>query len=252
MNIAPDGTITIFSPVVEMGQGSTTALPLVFAEELDADWSKVRVLPAPPDEEHYAMQAFDHMMYTADSAALLTYYTSLRKRGAGIRRVLLDNAAARLKVPVSELTTASSTVVHAGSGRKLTYGEIAEFAEVPDLLPEIGDKELKPQGQFELIGTDVMRFDLPGKVNGSAQFSIDVHVPNMLYGAVLRAPVEGSVPDQIDETKAKTVAGVIKIVRMPWGVGVLAKSPWAVFRRTPSARAIGDLEQNGLGMGFRQ
>jgi isoquinoline 1-oxidoreductase beta subunit len=229
VNIATDGTITIYSPVIEMGQGSTTALPLVFAEELDADWSKVKVLSAPPKDDVYGSHIFDGMMYTADSNAMFSYYTSMRKKGGGVRRVLLNNAAARLGVLVSELTTNPSTVLHASSGRMLTYGEIAEFAEVPDPLPEVAENEFKQPSQFRLIGTDVLRLDLPGKVNGTAQFSIDVQVPNMLYGAVLRAPVEGSVPDHIDEAEARAVAGVFKVVRMPWGVGVLAESPWAAF-----------------------
>lgn len=229
VNIATDGKITIFCPVAEMGQGSSTALPLVLAEELDADWGKVTVLPAPISqqlEQIYGSRIFDGMMYTADSNALLTYYTQLRKIGAGIRRVLMDRAAVKLKVPVGELTTEPSVVVHSTSSQKLTYGEIAGFAEA-QVLPAIADSQLKKE--FRLIGTDVLRLDLPSKVNGTAQFSLDVHLPNMLYGAVLRAPVEGSVPDTIGGSKAETVPGVVKIVRMPWGVGVLAVSPWAAF-----------------------
>src|SRR6476469_4138403 len=229
VNIAEDGTITIMSPATEMGQGSMTSLPLIIAEELDADWSKVRVVPAPVIEAIYGNPGFGGMMYTAGSNAVTSYYRPLRIFGAEVRRVLIDNAAKKLGVPAEELSTEPSVVVHAKSGRKLSYGEIAAFAEVPDKAPEVKAEALKKPSEFRLIGKDVPRVELPGKVNGSARYSIDVQVPNMLYGAVLRAPVEGSVPDKIDDAKAKVIAGAVKIVRLPYGVGVLADTPWAAF-----------------------
>jgi isoquinoline 1-oxidoreductase beta subunit len=143
--------------------------------------------------------------------------------------VLLDNASKKLGVPVAELTTEPSTVVHAASGRKLTYGEIAAFAEIPAKAPEIKPEDLKKTSEFRLVGKDVMRIELPHKVDGSARYSIDVQVPNMLYGSVLRAPVEGAIPDKIDDAKAKVIAGPVRIVRLPYGVGVLADTPWAAF-----------------------
>jgi len=229
VSIAPDGTITIMSAATEMGQGSMTSLPLIVAEELDADWSKVRVVAAPPIDAIYGNPGFGGMMYTAGSNAVRSYYQPLRTFGAQVRRVLLDNAANKLGVPVDELTTEPSVVVHAKSGRRLSYGEIAGFAQVPDKPPEIKPEQLKKTSQFRLIGKDVMRVDLPGKVNGTAPYAIDVQVPGMLYGAVLRAPVEGAAPDMIDESKARAAAGVIKVIRMPYGVGVVAETPWAAF-----------------------
>src|SRR6266480_4595556 len=202
VSIAGDGTITIMSPATEMGQGSMTSLPLIIAEELDADWSKVRIVPAPVIEAIYGNPGFGGMMYTAGSNAVTSYFKPLRTFGAQVRKMLLDNAAKKLGVPAEELSTEPSTVVHAKSGRKLSYGEIAGFAEVPDKPPEIKPEQLKKPSQFRLIGKDVMRVDVPGKVNGSARYAIDVQVPGMLYGAVLRAPVEGAAPDKIDESKA--------------------------------------------------
>src|SRR5437667_2449458 len=136
VSIAPDGTITIMSAATEMGQGSMTSLPLIIAEELDADWSKVRVVAAPPIDAIYGNPGFGGMMYTAGSNAVRSYYQPLRTFGAQVRRVLLDNAANKLGVPVDELRTEPSTVVHAKSGRRLSYGEIAAFAQVPDKPPE--------------------------------------------------------------------------------------------------------------------
>ena len=164
--------------------------------------------------------------------------------------MLLDNAAKKLGVPVAELTTEPSAVVHAKSGRKLGYGEIVAFAEVPDKAPEIKPEELKKPRDFRLIGKDVMRVELPGKVNGSARYSIDVQVPNMLYGAVLRAPVEGSVPDKIDDAKAKAIPGVVKIVRLPYGVGVLADTPWAAFEARQALAQSVTWSRTGTAWGF--
>ena len=141
-------------------------------------------------------------------------------------------------------------VVHAKSGRKLSYGEIAAFAEVPAKAPEIKPEQLKKPSQFRLIGKDVMRVELPGKVNGSARYSIDVQVPNMLYGAVLRAPVEGSVPDKIDDAKAKVIAGAVKIVRLPYGVGVLAETPWAAFEARQALTQSVTWTRTGTAWGF--
>lgn len=228
LSIAPDGTITIMSAATEMGQGSMTSLPLILAEELDADWSRVRIVPVPPIDRLYGNPAYG-MIYTAGSNAVRSYFRPLRTFGAQARRVLLDNAAKRLGVPVEELTTEPSVVVHAKSGRRLSYGEIAAFAAVPDQAPEIKPDQLKKPGAFRLIGKDVMRVEVPSKVNGRAQYAIDVQLPGMLFGAVLRAPVEGAAPNTIDDAKARAVTGVRKVVRMPYGVGVIAETPWAAF-----------------------
>ena len=225
----PDTPITIMSAATEMGQGSMTSLPLIIAEELDADWSKVKIVPAPVIEKIYGNPGFGGMMYTAGSNAVRSYYDNLRLFGAQARRVLLDNAAKKLNVSVDELTTEPSVVVHSKSGRKLTYGEIAAFAEIPAQPPQIKPENLKKPANFRLITKDVMRAELPHKVNGSAQYSIDVQMPGMLYGAVLRSPVEGAALEKFDEAKAAAIKGVVKVVKLPYGVGVVAETPWAAF-----------------------
>jgi isoquinoline 1-oxidoreductase beta subunit len=236
VTISTDDTVAIMSPAAEMGQGSLTSLPLILAEELDADWSRVRIVVAPPNDELYKNPAFGYM-YTAGSNAVTAYFKDLRRFGAQVRKVLLANAARHWNVPVEELTTEPNVVVHGKSGQRLTYGEIAAFAEVPPTAPEVAESELKKTDQFRLIGRDVMRVELPQKVKGTAQYSIDVQVPGMLYGAVLRAPVEGAAPDTIDEgaTAAALSAapgfamGSVHVVRLPYGVGVIAETPWAAF-----------------------
>ncbi len=250
VSIAPDGGITIMSAATEMGQGSMTSLPLIIAEELDADWDKVRIVPAPVNEAIYGNPGFGGMMYTAGSNAVTSYYKNLRVLGAQVRRVLLDNAAKKLGVPVEELTTEPSVVVHAKSGRRLSYGEIAAFADVPAQAPEIKPEDLKKPAQFRLITKDVMRAELPRKVNGSAQYAIDVQLPGMLYGAVLRAPVEGASPEKLDEAKVMAIKGVVKVVKLPYGVGVVADTPWAAFAARRAVEDSVSWSKDGKGWGF--
>jgi isoquinoline 1-oxidoreductase beta subunit len=229
VSIAPDGTISIMSPAAEMGQGSMTSLPLILAEELDANWDNVRIVPVPIVEKVYGNPAFGGTLTTAGSTAVTAYYDRLRIFGAQVRRILVENAASKWGVPVEELHTEPSVVVHQRSARRLGYGEIAGFATIPAVAPEIGPEQLKKTSAFRLIGKDVMRVELPGKVNGSAIYSIDLQVPGMIYGAVLESPVDGATPKQFDESKVKATAGVIATVRLPSGIGVLAETPWAAF-----------------------
>src|SRR5215471_154753 len=190
VTLATDGTVTILSPASEMGQGSRTALPVILADAMDADWASVKVVPAPPRGTLYGNPSFGGEQYTAGSATVRGYFDSLRRFGAQVRYVLMDNAARQWGVPLSELTTQPGAVLHAKSGRRIGYGEIAAFAIIPAEAPEV---EVEPveKAQFRLIGKDVPRVDVAGKTRGAALYSIDVQVPGMVYGAILREPVEG-------------------------------------------------------------
>src|ERR1700735_5134459 len=229
VSIAPSGEISIMAPATEMGQGSLTSLPLILAEELDADWSKVVAVPAPPIDKIYGNPSLWGVILTAHSLTVQGYFTPLRTFGAQVRAVLLDNVARYWRVPLAELSTEPSVVVHAKSGRRIGYGEIVAFVEIPEVAPDIKPEALKKTSDFRLIGHDVMRVELPTKVNGSAKYAIDVQSPGMIYGAIVRSPVLGGAPDTVDDTAAKAVAGVIDVVRLPYGVGVLAETPWAAF-----------------------
>src|SRR4029079_6092991 len=211
---------------------------------------KVKIVPAPVNETIYGNPGFGGMMYTAGSNAVTSYYVPLRTMGAQVRRVLLDNAARKWGVPVEELTTEPSAAVHAKSGRKLSFGDVAAFAEVPAKAPEIKPEQLKKSADFRLIGKDVMRVELPSKVNGSATYGIDVQVPGMLYGTVLRAPVEGSVPNKIDDARAKAVPGVTAVIRLPYGVGVVAQTAWAAFSARQALVDAVTWTRTGVAWGF--
>lgn len=224
LNVSSDGTITIMSPAAEMGQGSYTALPAIIAEELDADWTRVRIAPAPLDAKKYGNPWYNGSLSFSSSATVRAYFTPLRLAGAQARRVLLDAVAAKWGVPVAELATEPSVVVHTQSGRRSSYGEVAAFAKPPVDLPKIDEKDLKPFNRFRLIGADLPRDEVPLKVRGAAKYGIDVQVPNMLYGALLQCPYEGGSPESVDDGKARQMPGISAVVKLPNGVGILGTS----------------------------
>jgi isoquinoline 1-oxidoreductase beta subunit len=229
VTLSTDGTVYLMSPAAEMGQGSLTSLPLILADEMDADWGRVQVLPAPPSDKVYGNPRFG-VMYTAGSSSVTGYFNAMREFGAQVRYVLVENAARHWSVPMSEVTTEPGAVLHQNSGRRLTYGEVAAFATLPAQAPKVA---LDPLGKasFRLIGKDTVgRIDVPSKVNGTAQYSMDVQVPGMIYGAIARQPVEDAAPERIDDGAARAIDGVIGIVPLKYGVGVLATNPWAAFK----------------------
>ncbi len=229
VTINPDDTITIVSAAVEMGQGSMTGMPVVVAEELDADWSKVKVVP-PPSNPAYGNPGFGGAQITAASRTTRSFFMPLRLAGAQARRVLLDAVAAEWNVPVSELTTEPSVVVHQRSGRRISYSDVARFAKVPADLPKMTPADLKKPSQFRLIGKSLPRVELPDKVVGRAKFGIDAEVPDMIYGAVLRPLIPGSAVEGLDDSAARAVPGVIDVIRLPWGVGVVGAGFEAVHK----------------------
>jgi isoquinoline 1-oxidoreductase beta subunit len=225
LTISTDGIITIVSPAAEMGQGTFTALPAVLAEELDADWSKVRaVFPPEWNEKKFGNPQWSGLFNTTASLATRGYFKPMRIAGAQARRVLLDAVSVKWSVPINELSTEPSVVVHKTSHRRVSYGEIAGFARVPTELPKMEDKDLKNPADFRYIGKDLPRLDLPTKVTGAARYGIDVQVPGMVYAAVLQSPYEGGTPATIDDSAARAVPGVTDIIRLPSGVGVVGNS----------------------------
>lgn len=229
VNIGADDTITIQFGGTELGQGTMTALPLVLAEELDADWDRVRVEQvATHDPDYGNPRAFRYLgegiLYTAGSQTLRGYYEAMRQAGAQARKVLLDAAASEWGVAASELETEPSVVVHPGSGRRMSYGEIASFAEAPENIEPVDESEFKDRSEYRYVGTDVLRIDVEAKSDGSAVFGIDVQVPGMVYASVLRAPVEGERPLTVESAAALAIPGVLEIVEMPWGVAVVAET----------------------------
>lgn len=216
VTIAADGTVSIMSPASEMGQGIMTTLPLLVAEEMDADWNLVRIVQAPSDGETYGNPGFYGIQLTGGSESTRGYYDLLRLIGAQTRKVIVASGADMLNVPAGELTTEPGRVVHARSGRSLDYGYIAAEGAIPEPLPQATDADLKPAEQWRYLGRhDIPRIDVPSKVDGSAIYGIDVQLPDMLYGAVLRAPVQGERPVVFDAAEPKPWPGSRISFRFP-------------------------------------
>lgn len=224
VSIGADNIATIYSPGSEMGQGTMTALPMVLAEEMELDWSQVRVLQAPPDPKRFGNPRFGGGMLTGASRTVQGYYEPLRLAGLQGKQVMLAAAAAQWNVPVGELRAENSFVVHAGSNRRISYGELARTATAPAELPKVDKSMLKPMAQFKIIGKNLPRVDVVAKTNGSATFGIDVRLPGMLYATLLPAPVQGEKPEKVDDAAARAVPGVKAVVTLPNGVAVVADS----------------------------
>lgn len=229
LRIEPDGRIAIVFPSTEMGQGSSTALPLILAEELDANWDDVEVEQLNRDDRSFGNPIFGNVLYTAGSTGVYGYFDSLRKAGAQARLMLMQIAAEHWAVPLASLTTEPSVVVHADSGRRLSYGQIAALPRGGIEVREITEQDLKPRSAYRLIGQNVPRLDVPAKSTGTETYAIDVQIHGMLYAAVLRAPVEGETPASIDDSETKTTSGVIDTVILPDGIAVVAESLEAAF-----------------------
>jgi isoquinoline 1-oxidoreductase subunit beta len=227
VTIGTDNTISITAATAEMGQGTLTSLPLVLAEELDADWSKVKVLVAPPNPKVYGNP---HPLLNGGQASLASvavpgYFRPLRIAGAQARRLLIDAVAVKWGVPAGELVTQNSMVVHAKSNQRISYGEVAQFATVPTELPKISDEDLKRPEQFKLIGRhDIGRIDVQSKVDGSAQFGIDARVDGMVYATVLESPMEGAKAENVNTDEAMAVPGVLRVLTLPFGVAVIGQT----------------------------
>ncbi len=224
VTIGTDGTVTIICPAAEMGQGVLTSLPLILAEELDADWSKVKTEFAPANPKVYGNphHLFHGAQITAASVSVPGYFMPLRIAGAQARRVLIDNVAAEWKVPADQLMTDRGFVIHRNTGRRISYGDIAKFAKVPEKLPEITEADLKKPSQFRLIGRrDIGRVDVPSKSNGTARYGMDVQVEGMIYASVLEAPMEGAKAQVANIDQVAKIKGVTKVLPLPFGVAVL-------------------------------
>ena len=230
ISIGDDGIVTIMAPASEMGQGVMTVLPLIMAEEMDADWRKVRAVQSPSDAATFGNPGARGTLTTFGSVSVVGYWDKIRPIGAQVRKVLCWSAAEMLQVPVAELVTEPGWVVHANSKRKISYGDIARRGMLPDPMPQVTKDDLKTKAQFRYLGKDIPRVDVPLKVNGRAQYGIDVQLPGMLYAAVLHPPVQGETAQQIDDGAARAVSGIRQIIKIPRGVGVIGDTVEATMK----------------------
>ena len=254
IRIAEDDTVTVFSPHVDFGQGSVTGLAQIAADELDADWLKVVVEAAPVNVAFanaplakgfagemlpfsvppflngivgsgFAMIARNLPLQVTGGSSTVraTGQMGMRVAGAAARSALIATAAKRFGVPEAELTSANSQVVHAKSGRALRYGELA--AEAADMTLN-GEPKFKDPKDYRLIGKSIPRLDIPGKVNGSAQYGMDVQLPHLRVATIMAAPVRGGKLVSVDPAPALEITGVEKVIELDNSVAVLAKGYW--------------------------
>ncbi len=221
LRIGSDNQITVICGLSEMGQGVHTAIPMLVAEELDADWSKIKV------EQAEADPAFNNpifgMQATGGSTSVRGHWEPMRKAGAAARAMLVAAAAERWNADPADCRTEKGMVVHK-SGKKLSYGQLAAAAAKQPVPAQV---QLKSPKAFRILGRAARRLDTPAKVNGSAKFGLDVRLPGMLTAVMARPPVPGGKLVSVDDSKAKAIAGVKQVLQIPGGVAVLAEGYWA-------------------------
>ena len=240
LRIDRTGKVTFVMPVIEMGQGTYTSLPMLIAEELEVDVDKVVIEHSPPDDKVYANPLIGAQL-TGGSTSIRSTYVPLRRAGATARVMLVTAAAQRWNVAPSTCRAQKGVVVHAPTGRKLGYGELVDAAaELP--VPE--KVALKEPADFKLIGTPHRRLDTTGKVNGSAKFGIDTRLPGMKFAVVAASPTFGGRLVSVDEAKAKAVPGVSQVVRLDDAVAVVAIHTWAAKQGLAAAAPQWDAGPN--------
>ncbi|QIM47719.1 xanthine dehydrogenase family protein molybdopterin-binding subunit [Pusillimonas sp. DMV24BSW_D] len=220
--ISPDNKTLIYSPASEMGQGTMTSLPAILAEDMELDWSTVSVEKSPSNAKLFGNPRFGGGLVTGSSRTVVGYYDVMRLAGLQAKLALINVAAKAWSVPANEVVAENSVLKHGASKRQMTYGEAAAQAGDSVQVPAVDKNMLKPMSEFRIIGKNQPRVDVPAKSSGKADFGIDAKVPGMVWAAVMRTPVQGEKPEKVDDTKAKAVKGVQKVVTLPYGVAVVA------------------------------
>ncbi|MFI2810412.1 xanthine dehydrogenase family protein molybdopterin-binding subunit [Microbulbifer sp. YPW16] len=226
VKIDSDNWVTVISKHLEMGQGVTTGLATLLAEEMEADWSKMRFAFAPNDTSVYNNLDFGPMMGTGGSSSMHNSWEQMRMAGAAARAMLLAAAAEKWRVPEAELKAENSTITHK-SGKSATFAELGQEA-MQQPVPE--KPALKAPGDWKLIGKQLPRIDSRGKTDGSGQFGLDVRRPGMRRAVIARPPLFGATLKNFDASASKKVPGVREVVKVPGGVAVVAEDTWSALR----------------------
>jgi isoquinoline 1-oxidoreductase beta subunit len=240
--IDPDDSILIRYQRSEMGQGSMTALPMIITEELQCDWSKVRIEYASPNRNIRENKVYGGM-FSNGSRSVRASQKMLQQVGASARERLIGAAAAQWNVPVSECAAANSVVTHAASGRTINYGALASAAAQIKLAAE---PKIKTPDKFTFIGKPMPRIDVPRKVNGAAKFGIDAQVPGMVFAAISACPVQGGKLKTVDDSVLAGAPGILKVVRLERAVAVVATdSYWRAKRALSRLQPQWDVGEAG-------
>jgi isoquinoline 1-oxidoreductase beta subunit len=227
VRIAPDNTITVIAKHLEFGQGVYTGLATILAEELDADWERIKVVSAPADALRYNNLFWGQAQGTGNSSSIANSWQQLREAGAAARAMLVQAAANAWRVPAAEVTAAKGNLSHAGSERSATYGA---FALAAAALPLPESVTLKDPRAFSLIGTKLPRVDVAAKIDGSAVFALDVVRENMLTAVFARPPRFGGKVKSFDASAAKAIDGVVDVIAGSTRIAVVGTNFWAAKR----------------------
>jgi len=238
LKIEPDNTVTVTAFRSEMGQGIRTAIAMILAEELDADWDTVVIEQAPADSA-YGDQV------TGGSASISGSYFELRMAGGAIRQMLINAAAQAWGVDPADCTTQPGVVVHPNGSTQISFGELAGEASEQD-IPRMGEYTLKAEADFRLIGTDVHHWDAREIVTGQAIFGMDVILPEMRYAALARCPVFGGWVSGFDDTAALTIPGVEQVLEIDGSVAVVATNTWAALKGRAALKIEWDFNGNEM------
>ena len=234
LKVNSDDTVRIMLTQLEMGQGVMTSMPMLVAEELDMDWTKIKTEWTPADAK-YGNPNFGGQQLTAGSNSVRGMWKILRGAGATARAMLVTAAAQTWSVPANSLTTEKGEVVHKASGRRLKYGALVDKAAA---LPVPKEVTLKEPKNFTLMGKSLPRLDIPEKVNGSAVFGMDVKLPCLLTARVVRCPVFGGKVASFNADKAKAVPGVKHVVQISSGVAVVADNYWTASKGAQALESV--------------
>ncbi len=220
IRIGTDDTVEFFVSQLEMGQGVFTSVPMLIAEELEVDWQRVRAQQAPADDRFGRQR-------TGGSASIRRGFDEFRRVGAAAREMLIAAAGEAWSVPRSECRARQGVVIHEPTGRQLRYGELAARAAA---LPAPTDPPLKPRSEFRIVGRRVPRLDTPAKTDGSAQYGMDVQMDGLRVALVERPPTLGAKLASFDASAALAVEGVERVVEIPSGVAVVARTTWPAMK----------------------
>jgi isoquinoline 1-oxidoreductase beta subunit len=224
LRIGNDNSVTVLLGHSEMGQGIWTGLTMLIAEELDADWSKIRVEHSPASAAEYGMAGFGGMQITGGSTSTWMEFDRYRQAGAAARLMLVEVAAKRFDVAPSQIRTESGVVI--AGDQRATYGELADDAgQLP--VPDSASIKLKEAKDWKIIGQPTKRLDTPEKITGQAKFGMDVQFDGLMTAMVARPPVFGGSVKSFEGAAALAVPGVHKVVQVPTGVAVIADHYWA-------------------------
>ena len=222
IRISSDDTITLIVPSSEMGQGVNTSLPMIIAEELDANWESIRTETAPANSDYKNPEGFGPQN-TGGSNSVKGFWNLLQETGAAAREMLVTAAAQRWNVPLEECDTKLGNVIHKNTNKKLSYGKLAVAASKIE-VPSSPTKKSKEK--YSLVGKSIQRIDVPEKVTGAAKFGIDIRLPEMLFATVRQSPIFGGDILSLDEVAAKAIRGVKAVVAVPNGIAVVADNTW--------------------------